>query len=340
MNWQINEEDLDASQRKIYNLSTNLNAIVRGVAGSGKTNLALWRAYFIKETEGNQNFKVLIYTKALRRFIEAGLLSMDLENNVVHYHKWDMQPVDYIIVDESQDFSKEIIQTILSKVKKSIIFFGDNAQQLYGEDKMKIDDIQKLTGFPVYDLDFNYRLPISVARFAQIVNPDNNDIISTSKNPDTTKPRIIKFNSWQEELDFIINEIKTRNLFGSGTESTAILLPFNTRGSVGIAPFYYSVENVKDYLKAKEFDNLFKMYDEVELDFNSNLPKIMTYHSAKGLQFDTVFMPHCGENWDIYKNPFYVALTRTSRQLIITHSDKLSRYIQQVPSNLGLYETK
>jgi superfamily I DNA/RNA helicase len=82
------------------------------------------------------------------------------------------------------------------------------------------------------------------------------------------------------------------------------------------------------------------MYDEVELDFNSNLPKVMTYHSAKGLQFDTVFMPHCGEDWIEYKNAFYVALTRTSRQLIITHSDKLSRYIQQISSNLGLYETK
>lgn len=340
MNWQINEEDLDASQRRIYNLSTNLNAIVRGVAGSGKTNLALWRAFFIKETEGNQNFKVLVFTKALRRFIEAGLLSMDLDNNVVHYDKWDMQPVDYIIVDESQDFPKERIQTILSKVKKSIIFFGDNAQQLYGKGTMKIDEIHSLTGFPVYDLDFNYRLPISVARFAQTVNPDNNDIISTCKNPDTTIPRIIKFNSWQEELDFIINEIKTRNLFGSGTESTAILVPFNTKRSVGIAPYWYSVENVKDYFNEKGFKNLFKINEEVELDFNSNLPKIMTYHSAKGLQFDTVFMPHCGENWIEYKNAFYVALTRTSRQLIITQSDKLSNYIQQVPSNLGLYDTK
>lgn len=340
MNWQINEEDLDTSQRRIYNLSTNLNAIVKGVAGSGKTNLALWRAFFIKETEGNQNFKVLIYTKALRRFIEAGLLSMGLENNVVHFHKWDEQPVDYIIVDESQDFSKEVISRILSKVKKAIIFFGDNAQQLYGDDKMKIDDIQKLTGYTTYNLDFNYRLPISVARFAQLLNPDNNDIISTCKNLDTTKPRVIKFNSWQDELDFIINEIKTRNLFGNGTESTAILLPFNTKGSVGTAPYWYSVENAKDYLKSKNFDCLFKIYEDVDLDFNSNLPKVLTYHSSKGLQFDTVFMPHCGENWSIFKNPFYVALTRTSRQLIITHSDRLSNYIQSIPSNLGLYDTK
>jgi len=340
MNWQINEEDLDESQRRIYNLSTNLNAIVRGVAGSGKTNLALWRAFFIKETEGNQNFKVLIYTKALRRFIEAGLLSMGLENNVVHFHKWDNRPVDYIIVDESQDFSPEVVKTILSKVSKAIIFFGDNAQQLYGDDKMKIDDIKKLTGYPSYDLKFNYRLPISVARFAQLLNPDNNDIISTCKNADSTKPRVIKFNSWQDELDFIINEIKTRNLFGNGTESTAILLPFNTIESTGIAPSFYSVENAKEYFKSKNFECLFKMYDDVDLDFNSNLPKILTYHSSKGLQFDTVFMPHCGENWSIYKNAFYVALTRTSRQLIITWSDRLSNYILNIPSNLGLYETK
>ncbi len=340
MNWQIDEEDLDESQRRVYNLPANLSAVVRGVAGSGKTNLALWRAKYVKETEGSQNFTVLIYTKALRRFIEAGLLFMELENNVIHYHRWDKSPVDYIIVDESQDFSKEIIMEMTEKAKKAIIFFGDNAQQLYGEDKMKIDEIKTLTGFPLYDLDYNYRMPISVARFAQCLNTQNNIIDNCKNLTGTIKPRVIKFNSWQDELDFIINEINTRNLKGNGTESTAILVPFNTYASTGKAPKFYSVESVKDYFKSKNFDCLFKINEDVELDFNSTLPKILTYHSSKGLQFDSVFMPHCGENWDIYRNPFYVALTRTSRQLIITWSDKLSKYIQAIPTNIGLYDIR
>mgnify|MGYP000392107596 CR=1 FL=1 len=79
MNFQIDEEDLDVSQRRIYNLTTNLNAIVQGVAGSGKTILALWRASNIKDTEGSQNIKVLIFTKALRKFILKDFNTMIVE---------------------------------------------------------------------------------------------------------------------------------------------------------------------------------------------------------------------------------------------------------------------
>lgn len=65
------------------------------------------------------------------------------------------------------------------------------------------------------------------------------------------------------------------------------------------------------------------------LNFATTLPKVMTYHSAKGLQFETVFLPCVSEltNDDKRKiseqKALYVAMTRTYRHLYIMYSGQL-----------------
>lgn len=147
-----------------------------------------------------------------------------------------------------------------------------------------MEEIASMLGGEVRELKNNYRLPQGIAPFAQQLNSRNNDIISNCKNTRTGKPRIIQFSTWQNELDFVISEIRTRNL-----KDVAILLPFNDeqKATRGRYPAHYSVTSVRDYLNSKGMKNLFKVNENVELDFESDLPKIMTYHSSKGLQFDT-----------------------------------------------------
>jgi superfamily I DNA/RNA helicase len=48
---------------------------------------------------------------------------------------------------------------------------------------------------------------------------------------------------------------------------------------------------------------------------------VMTCHSAKGLDFETVFVPCC-EEFDRGGNLFYVALTRARRNLFLLGSAK------------------
>jgi len=54
-------------------------------------------------------------------------------------------------------------------------------------------------------------------------------------------------------------------------------------------------------------------------DFNSNRPKLMTYHSAKGLTFDSVFLPRLVEKSFPFASErrleslLFVALTRASK---------------------------
>ena len=75
----------------------------------------------------------------------------------------------------------------------------------------------------------------------------------------------------------------------------------------------------------------------MDLDFSSDNPKTMTYHSSKGLQFEHVFIPECTVEDDANRNPLYVAVTRTYRALYIMHSGNLSSLFDDVPTSL--YDT-
>ena len=74
------------------------------------------------------------------------------------------------------------------------------------------------------------------------------------------------------------------------------------------------------------------------LNFNSLIPKIMTYHSAKGLQFDIVVLPQFNGAFDVEsKKALYVAMTRTMHKLYVLYStSELLSPLKEVPSHLYL----
>lgn len=75
------------------------------------------------------------------------------------------------------------------------------------------------------------------------------------------------------------------------------------------------------------------------LDFNTLLPKVMTYHSAKGLQFDLVILPfYNGATDDEERKTLYVAMTRTMHSLYVLYSSPTIPAPLNVPSHLYLKE--
>ena len=70
------------------------------------------------------------------------------------------------------------------------------------------------------------------------------------------------------------------------------------------------------------------------LDFsNSDLPCILTYYAAKGSEFDNVFVPFSNSANPKSRNSFYVACTRSSRNLYISYSGKRISYLDKVSDN-------
>lgn len=348
--WLINPIDLDIFQRQILGIGLNESYVIKGCAGSGKTLLALHRINDIRlqakaAGDDSPSFTMIVYTSTLRQFIRCAVPKLNVNlKQIVLYEPWDASPVDYVIVDEVQDFSQTELDIIQSAAKKSMMLYGDSHQQIYrtikeenGEKMMSLEDIAKYFNLPTKELLKNYRLPKEVAGFASHLCKDN-ELESRCEKLTGNKPTVYEFQKWEDELDYIIQEIRTRNY-----TDVAILLPFNNGNKGKRNNFHRNVRTVRDYFVSKGFSHEAKLSDdsksENELDFDSDLTKVMTFHSSKGLQFETVFIPFCDypehDDWfeTRFRNPFYVAITRTCSNLYLTRSERLSPFVARIPNN-------
>lgn len=438
-NWFITNPD--TSQQEVLKVPINQNLIVKGAAGSGKTNMAIYRA----NQAGNNTFVIVVYTVALKKMIRYGLSELGLDKDrVVHEWSWINRgieisgdlfclkgnnnyglnkdvlilkngtqiqyfvscseddtttslkvsidfddwvedrfyytfyrrarwfkevdipvnlnfdqndenkfvfipagylfkakgEVNYVIVDEGQDFTlSNYSQNFIPQAKKSITIFGDTNQKIYSDRNCNIEDIATQFKFPMLNLNFNYRVPKTIAKIAQKIPIPNLDLISQNRKnngnsdyPSFPKPIIKKCNSEKDELQYILNRIRTEAL-----DDVAILLPKEEK--VKEIHEFFSQNNIGTQVRIAidagltPFGNRkFRRIDT--LDFtNLDLPSILTYHSAKGTEFDNVFIPFADDDNALSRNPFYVAVTRASSRVFITYSRKLTSLLKDVSSN-------
>ena len=116
-----------------------------------------------------------------------------------------------------------------------------------------------------------------------------------------------------------------------GLDDVGILLPRNDR-----------VKAVWQFLQEQGINAEVKYSENYRVHSNLNFatsnPKVMTYHSAKGLQFGTVFLPECDyQRLDQFVEPLYVAMTRAYESLFLMYSGQLPQILLRIPSDL--YET-
>jgi superfamily I DNA/RNA helicase len=456
-NWFITNPD--ASQQKVLKVPINQNLVVKGAAGSGKTNMAIYRA----NQAGDNSFVIVVYTVALEKMIRYGLSELGLDkDHVVHEWSWinrgvsvsgdlfclvssggnelnrnllilktsettrffvtrdnydgyvnsekfleysvskvdnpievsidfddwvddrfyytfyrrarwfkevkfnnfnfdlndtklvfipagylfkDKGVVNYVIVDEGQDFSLSTYsQYFISEAKKSLTVFGDTNQRIYKDRFCKIEDVANNFNYKMLNLGFNYRVPKTIAKIAQMILQPHIDLLANNRKnngnsdyPSFPKPIIKKCNSEPEELQYILNRIQTE-----GMDDVAILLPKEEK--VIEVHNFFSDNNIGTQVRMTidigitPFGNRkFKRIDT--LDFtNHDLPAILTYHSGKGTEFDNVFIPFANDDMDLERNPFYVAVTRASSRVFITYSRKLTSLLKDVNTNDVIYQ--
>lgn len=325
----VKDSELDDYQVKVINKKTDNSYIVKGCAGSGKSILALWKAKQIQD-EHRGSYMYIVFTKALMQYMADGIREVGISQRNVDYHwHWvnraGCPSADYIIVDEAQDFSKEDIELFKSKARKALLLYGDSAQQLYTfiQDKktVSMEDIQYFTKFPVEQLVFNHRLPKKIARVAQYINSENDELEERCTVEGTEKPKILEYPTVEKQYDAIIALIQNKHM-----EDVGILFRQNDE-----------VEEAYNYFQEHGLNVEAKFGKHMDLDFTSDNPKLMTYHSSKGLQFENVFLPDCTVEDDDNRNPLYVAVTRTYQSLYILHSGNLSSLFDDVPEDL--YDT-
>lgn len=342
--FMINESLLDPYERKILNKRTDESYVVTGCAGSGKSLIALMKAKDLQDK--GKSYLVVIYNRALNQYMHDAVKELGLsENYVTTYGKcfiwrknesgvWTKGPwkygfVDYIIVDEAQDFSASALDEIKSHCSK-ILVFGDSAQSLYStfsfdnSPTIGVADIARRFSLKTENLIINHRMPKKIARVAQSLNTEDDVLEERCANEGNTKPVIMQFDDFEAQLDNVAKIVKNKHL-----------------EDVGIFTYYKNdVDIIAEHLNHKGLSpEIYRSEKNMQLDFSTTNPKVMTFKSSKGLQFEDVFIINCSQNVGMYEaKSLYVAMTRSYSNLYIFYSGKLSPLLNTV--SIDDYDTQ
>lgn len=241
--------------------------------------------------------------------------------------------IDYLIVDEAQDFNVEKYKNeITPKVGRSLSIFGDSSQQM-NRNGSNMSEIASNLGYDMLSLNFNYRLPKAIAKVAEQIQDNGIDLTTNNLKdggntdfPNYPKPVISKFESREKELEGILSRIKIEDL-----DDVAILVP--EESDVMEVNKYLNEHGVQTQVYYHTGTSVpFKTINTLDFS-NSDLPCILTYYAAKGSEFDNVFVPFSNSANPKSRNSFYVACTRSSRNLYISYSGKRISYLDKVSDN-------
>lgn len=314
------------------------SCIVRST-GREMSSFALLSAQRIQKEYGD-NYKIIVFSNVLCKYLNTGIREFGLRNQVVTYWTWkkkqNCSSSDFVIVIGIEDFTAEEILEFTRASRKHFLFLGDTTQSIYEDLKgtVPVEDICQL--FPVTKKtkelqldDYILRIPIPVDHFSQYVGvglpPLPQVLVTYNKD---LRPYILKYVNVKEQVRAIWNIVGKEN-----QTNVAILVPGNEMvRTVGEylntfgCKFEQKYSDKEDYRRSKD-----------TLDFNSTNIKVMTYYSAKGLSFETVFLPMI-ENFDdastSHRKALYVAMTCTYRDLYVMYSDRLPNLISNIPNNL------
>ncbi len=341
--FMIKDSLLDPYERKILNKRTDESYVVTGCAGSGKSLIALMKAKDLQDKD--KSYLIIVYNRVLSQYMHDAIKELELkEDNVTTYgkcfswrknecEKWESSWIrgyyDYILVDEAQDFSGEALDEIKKHCTK-ILIFGDSTQNLYSlfsfdnNPTISIKNIASRFSLNTEQLIINHRMPKTIARVAQSLNEDDDVLEERCADDGIAKPIIMQHVDMDAQLDSVAKIIKNKNL-----------------ENVGIFAFFKDeVKTIGAYLSNKGLSPEIYLSDEnMSLDFSTSNPKVMTYKSSKGLQFETVFIVGCDQRIGVDKSKsLYVAMTRSYQDLFIFYSDEMTSLFDEVSTDL--YDTQ
>lgn len=321
MSWLIPRNELTAEQLRAIELSNTEHRVIFGAPGSGKTQILLHRARYLCDLNNvsSGRFHVFVFTNVLTSYIKSALDLLNLPESCVStldgwcstfYKKhiggrmpWNaeakcpdfsairktvldkvysgnlkMPLYDFVLVDEGQDLDSTSFETF-SRIAKHITVCIDHKQKIY-EKGLDEDAILKKLGLRRRNmtlLDAFRCCPYIVKLGAQFIENDEDREAyirqSRTEQVERETPLLYKASDFIDEKQKLIELVRTRL---AKNEKIGILVPQNRQVfgfAKGLTSAGLDVEWSGTY------------------DFKSPKPKVLTFHSAKGLTFDTVIIP-------------------------------------------------
>ncbi len=241
---------------------------------------------------------------------------------------------DHIIVDEGQDLSPMMIKALTSAVSAngSFSFFGDVAQQIYGSRLSWRDSGINIRDNKIWRFDRNYRNPSVISSFAKDITDseywDSKEdmVVPAEYVAYGPKPVLVKFLNKGHETTWLLSQIKEL------VQTSSNVIICRNRTTIDFLHMALSKSGINANIIDKDhagFANVKGVY-------------LSTFHAAKGLEFENVFVPFISEG--IYPDPeilenaadkksvlanelklLYVAATRSKYGLFMSFHEQLSR---------------
>ena len=369
MKWMIPKSKLSDNQVEIADAvvsGDDETHWITGYAGSGKTIVITHAINEIAVRFPKDSIGFLTYTHALKDMVESGLSSKVLERVQIQTLDWfyrHPRNFDHLFVDEIQDAETKHFDKILN-ASPHLVVAGDPDQSIY-TNRPSHAELAAYLGQPnKYVLPEVFRLSDNSLKIAKSVYPEAKFIKGARlRGSDSVDASLIYEENSRDEILTIWDAAR---LTAMKELPSAILLPQHrlihqfaeviaddnglgqppiptkdpTSGSKGL-----DYTEFNDFFERKKFPLMFlgSSYGSFKASDRRDLVYLMTYHSAKGLDFQNTFIPMLSdgirikENYesdDLGRRKFLVALTRARYQQHLSYHGEMHDYLARIPSDL------
>lgn len=365
--------DFDALSEEhddILALPLDASSLITGPPGTGKTVMAIYRASILHRS--GRKPQLLMYGRLLSSYTSAAIEKLHIDGAVSTYHRWFSQfwrrcyggkPPEsrpwvfdwsacldkiitdlpaaserrHFLIDEGQDMPPGFY-LLLKCISESLTVFADENQRITDQ-QSTLAEIRAATGIhDVLKLSRNYRNTRPIAEFAASFYTGLPSGIPElpPKSARGERPFLIAHEKLHQAIEFIRNYENNHR-----DHSIGILLERKQQ----VTQFYNRLQAktrnpVQVYLSQDGSDA--RRYPQI--DFAGPGIKLLTYRSAKGLEFDTVFLPELQETTgdpqaDDVRMRFYVMSSRAKKVLGLMYTgDGVPSLVQALP--LALMEDR
>jgi superfamily I DNA/RNA helicase len=365
--WMVPADQLDDDQNNFLNAEFNSksNQWINGFPGSGKSILLMHTLAKILEQEPSASICIIYFTHSLKQMYIVGRIELGINYGRVlfkTYLQYQKKPeyFDYILCDEVQDLTPSVLRLMKDNCRK-LYLSGDPNQSIFKDNPQTEEpvvnpkEIGGITNATEYQLTTIHRLTKSVIEIISHLMPSMEILSSkrSAKKNDVT-PRLAKFDDKESEVNYIIEKaFETIEV----EKSIVILLPTHNYIE-NFSSLYAESRNFEVFSGSKnsnrhDYELFNRHYHNLKLHYvgnsygdlhkASNEGKIilMTYHSAKGLDFDSVYLPFLDENAYISsKILFMVGLSRSKETLTLSYSGSAHDYLDEIQQLCVSVDTK
>ncbi len=262
----------------------------------------------------------------------------------------------HLIIDEGQDFSRSMykafymIQEILfkdnPKEKPALTVFADENQRIR-EENSTLSDIEKelkIKDECSYKLTYNYRNTKEVAIFSAEFYVGLKTGIPKFPEKKGEKPVLVSCSNYTKSIEFI-----SRYIDNHENEEIGIFVQTHDKRKKIIKDLKKKISSDKIIIQSYQYKDE-EYADSKSLKFDvGGLVTVVTKHSCKGLEFDTVFIPEIQEvsvdpgSKEQFRMEMYVMTSRARSKLFLLYSNQddselqILDYLPQKEKNLMEY---